>query len=148
MLHENCQTFCLRLLECIRAPMGLCDIFKGLECIPQELSNEILLQRCEEFNRTQIASERSFVASLERTPLSIGTIFRLLAQIIPVVLVASFLRSVMAILGALLIGCFYAECSSTAPLKPISRFLWRPPQQDKLCLTVYRQLYPDEESTA
>jgi len=145
LLHDNCQTFCLRLLECIRTPTGLRDIFEGLECIPQELSNGILLQRCKEFNRTQIVSEKSFMASLEQTPLSIGTVFCLLVQIIPVVLVAFFWRSVVAILVALGIGCFYAECSPTAPLKPISRFLWRPPPQDELCLTVYRKLYPDEE---
>lgn len=81
-------------------------------------------------------------------PISIGTIIRLSAQLVPVVLLAFFMRSTMAILVSLVIVCFYAECSRTAPLKPLSRFLWRPPQQDKLFLTVYRQLYPDEESTA
>jgi len=148
LLHDNCQTFCLRLLECIRTPMGLCDIFEGLECIPQEMSNEILLQRCEEFSPTLTAGDVSVVASLERMPLCIGTIVRLSAQLVPVVLVAFFMRSTMAILVSLVIVCFYAECSRNAPVKPLSRFIWRPPQQDKLFLTVYRQLYPDEESTA
>ena len=128
--------------------MGLCDIFKGLERIPQELVNVILLQRCEEFNRTQTASEESFMAPLERIPRSIGTVFHVLARFFLLVLVAVFLRSVGAALVALVIESLFAECSSTAPLKPISGFLWRPPQRDKLFLTVYRRLYPDEDPPA
>ena len=78
--HENCQTFCLRLLECIRTPMGLRDIFDGLERIPPKLSNEIQRQRCEEFSSTLTASGITVVASLERVPLFISTILLSIAS--------------------------------------------------------------------
>jgi len=143
-LHENCQTFCMRLLECIRTPRDLCDIFEGLECVPQGLSHDILVQRCKEFNRTPTVGNIRVIASLEPLPLSIGTIYRLSAVVVPAMTIAIFLRSLVVTLVFLVVGCLYAGYSHTAPLKPLSPFLWRPPRQDKICLMVYRQLFPDE----
>lgn len=138
ILHENCQAYCLKLLECIRTPLSLSDIFRGLDRVPKALSDKILLQRYKDFLDAPEPHQMGFTEPLTSIPTCVETVCLIAFECL-LVLVGLCLVSDKLIVVWMLTALAYAQHSHPISFRVLSELIWKPPKQDDMLLMIYNQ---------
>jgi hypothetical protein len=143
LLSDNCQKFCIRLIECIRMPLHHDDIFQGVRHIPQELGRDVIQRRCQDFERLTLLRRDLARRPRAALPFPIEPIVRTSKELLCAILLVVVLRTLKLSMVYLAILVFYAQ-SVRDLITDLSTFT-NMPSYDSL-RAVYRQLYPEEHT--
>lgn len=124
-------------------PLHQDDIFQGVASISPEMSNEVLLRRCQEFEKLSYLRLGRLERPLLPIPLAIESIVRTSVELSPTLLLAVFLRSTMWPLAYLMAICLYAQYGKVFIAEKIFSLVCRP-KVDPLRI-IYSQLHPEDD---